>query len=86
LVAPLTSAAFGGGLEKPLVSLGLPGENNKPVAETFFQKKRREEIERMEQEVNLERAKINKMEADHQKRMEDMRTKNKNDFESIEAA
>lgn len=77
---------LGSQLDKPLVSL-IPGERVGPLAqENFFQKKKREEIERLESEIAQERAKIAKSEADHQKKMEDLRLKNKNDLESIEAA
>ena len=54
------------GDNKNLVSI-LPGDNNlktpsQPLQETFFQKKKREEIERLEQEIALERQKIFKAE------------------------
>jgi hypothetical protein len=71
--------------DKPLVSL-IPGERIVPEKETFFQKKKREEIERLEQEIRDERLRITKLEADHQKKLDDLRAKNKNDLESIESA
>jgi hypothetical protein len=76
---PLTSAAGGFSLDKPL--LPLTG-----ASETFFQKKKREEMERLEQEINQERLKITRGEVEHQRRIEDLRGKNRNDIESIEAA
>jgi hypothetical protein len=81
----VTSGFNFGSLDKPLVSL-IPGEKVVPEKETFFQKKKREEIERMELEINQERMKIARSETDHQKKLEDLRSKNKNDLESIEAA
>ena len=64
----------------------IPGEKLVPEKETFFQKKKREEIERMEQEIAQERMRLTKLEAEHQRKLEDLRNKNKNDLESIEAA
>ena len=40
----------------------------------------------METEIRQERAKIAKAEAEHQRKLEDMKAKNRNDLESIEAA
>ena len=48
--------------------------------EAFFQKKKREEIERLEAEIKAERLKMGKIEGEHIKRTEELRDKHKNDL------
>ena len=54
--------------------------------EMFFQKKKREEIERLEQDIANERGKLAKVEADHNKRIEELRDKHKGDLHAIEVS
>jgi hypothetical protein len=66
--SPSTVAPQGGGFLNPGFTLGSQQDKQQqaPIEkETFFQKKKREEIERMEAEIRQERAKIAKAEAEH---------------------
>jgi|LauGreDrversion4_2_1035121.scaffolds.fasta_scaffold934558_1 hypothetical protein len=54
--------------------------------EAFFQKKKREEIERLELEITNERLKLSKQESEHLKRLDDLRDKHKKDLSAIETS
>jgi hypothetical protein len=80
---------FGGGIG--LTNL-FPGVTSGGVAgprdekEIFFLKKKREEIERLEQDIANERGKMAKVETEHIKRMEELREKHKSDLTAIEVS
>ena len=48
--------------------------------------KKREEIERIEDDCRQERARLSKLENDHSRKLDDLRDKNKRDLESIETS
>ena len=58
--------------------------DEKAEKELFFQKKKKEEIDRLEAELTQERGKGKKLEIDFAKQVEDMKEKNRMDLESIE--
>lgn len=79
-----TGSIFGQGLISSSLFAPVPGPRDEK--ELFFQKKKREEIERLESEITAERLKLTKAEAEHQKRIDDLRDKHTQDLQSIEAS
>jgi hypothetical protein len=71
-----------GGYGLGLNQNSLLGVQNAPrdEKEAFFQKKKREEIERLEHEITNERLKLTKQETEHLKRLEELREKHKKDL------
>jgi hypothetical protein len=61
---------------------GIADPVRKP--ETFAEKKKREEIERLERELAQEREKAVKSEAEHNRHINELKEKNKRDLQTIE--
>jgi hypothetical protein len=60
----------------PSFTLGIGQGQLDNTRESFVQKKKREEIERLEGELAQERAKLAKVESEHTKKLEELKAKN----------
>lgn len=80
------NSGFGGAIGIPSLYSGLGGGATTAVAapETVAQKRKREEAERLERELQQERGKLVLMDADHAKTIHDLKEKNKRDLQTIE--